>query len=399
MKRVRLGMLMGFLCVLGCSAPAAAPAASSTTGSSNPSAVVGTGSPNPSAGSSATPTSTLPATGGFSARAATVPVDHRFVASAEATVGRIWLVDLARGTSIDVVAAKGEPQETYFAPSFSESADGHRLLVGASGPNARSALYLVDLPSGQSKLLYEDPEMQCSACLRGAISADGDRYAFADLNGIRVGQTSGGSTTQLVPHVDRSMVGGMWQLLEWSPDATWLAVARGSEGGSEISLAEVATGRLTTVGAGSAVAWRKKAPRLVVTDGANAFGGRAEMYTFEPTTGERRQLEPAEAGKRFSNPSWHPAEDRILFLSANGPYAEGDVYVRSLGASAATSVGAPRKVWEAWWSRDGSRIYGLAPRKDAIGAAPGVANLEILDLPSGRIVATVCRQDPRASCP
>jgi hypothetical protein len=88
-----------------------------------------------------------------------------------------------------------------------------------------------------------------------------------------------------------------------------------------------------------------------------------------------------------------------LFLASDQPTAAADVYVRSLADAAATRVVAARKVLDAWWSRDGSKIYATATREDAVGAYPGVANLEILELPSGRVVATVCRQDPRASCP
>jgi hypothetical protein len=378
---------------------APAPAGSAGAPTSTPGPGAATATPSPSGASTPSATLSAPSTGaGVTVRARRVPPEHRYIGGAEETQGRIWLVDIEGGTSIDVVAARGEPTERYFTPPFSESGDGRRLLVAAAGPNARAALFVVDVEAGVSRLVYEDSEVQCIGCLRGVISVDGSRYAFGDLNGVRVALTSGGAPTQLVPHVNKDMVGGSWQPLRWSPDGRLLALWRGSEGGSEIALADIATGALTTVGPGSGLAWREKTPRLLVTDGVHAFGGHSEMYTFEPSTGERRQLEPI-GTKLFAGPSWHPTEDRILFLSADGPYAEGDAYVRSLAAPAASSLGAPRKVWEAWWSRDGSRMYGMAPRQDAIGGAPGVANLEILELPSGRVSATVCRQDPRARCP
>lgn len=381
--------------LVSCSLPPAG-SASSPTPAFSPAAATPTPSPG-TARPSATPIAP-PSGGGVAVRATTVPPERRYLAGAEEAQGRIWLVNIERGTSVDVVAARGEPRQQYFSPPFSESGDGRRLLVGAAGPNARAALFVVDVEAGQSTLVYEDAEIQCIGCLRGVMSMDGSRYAFSDTNGVRVGTTSGGLPTQLVPHVNKDMVGGTWQPLSWSPDGTLLALVRGSEGGSEIALARTATGALTTVGPGSGVAWREQTPPLVVTDGVNAFGGRSEMYTFEPSTGQRRQLEPV-GTKLFASPAWHPTEDRFLFLYADGPFAEGDVYVRSLAAPAAASLAAPRKVWEAWWSRDGSRVYATAPRQDELAQAPGVANLEILELPGGRVVATVCRQDPRARCP
>ena len=44
------------------------------------------------------------------AHAATVPVDHRFVALSDGQLGRILLVDLTKGTSTEVVTARGSPR-------------------------------------------------------------------------------------------------------------------------------------------------------------------------------------------------------------------------------------------------------------------------------------------------
>ena len=59
----------------------------------------------------------------------------------------------------------------------------------------------------------------------------------------------------------------------------------------------------------------------------------------------------------------------------------------------------PKAVEDAWWSRDGSKIYALLIRQDALRDALGDANYEIVELPGGKIVTTVCRGDPRAVCP
>jgi dipeptidyl aminopeptidase/acylaminoacyl peptidase len=383
----RLGLLGSVVLVIasGCNAtPTPAP-------SPSPSAAIAAPAPSSAASRSAT---IAPTTAAVAARATSVPHEHRYIAGAEVAVGRIWLVDLERGTSIDVVAAHGEG--SYFAPTFSESRDGARLLVGASGPNGRAALYLVDVSAGRVQLLYEDPGIQANGLLRGAISPDGSRYALMDLAGVRVGDTTGGPTTQLVAHDDPSRVGGMWAPLAWSVDQRWLAIGRSSEAEDEIALVELATARLIRIGGGRFVSWRARAPELLVGDSINAFGGSSTVYTYDLASGHKDILLPA-GRLRISSLVWRPGADSVLYTESLQPIADGDVYVRALSDPDSKPVPSTRKVWEAWWSADGSRIFAVAPRAD--GLASGVANLEILELPSTRLVAVVCRGDPRATCP
>lgn len=311
-------------------------------------------------------------------------------------MGRIWLVDIDRGTSTDVVAAPAPPRQSYFAPTFSGSRDGGRLLVGANGPSDRAALYLVDVGAGRVTLLYEDPQIQAGGALRGAISPDGSRYALMDLAGVRIGDTDGGPTTQLVPHDEPSRVGGSWAPLGWSPDQRWLAIGRGAEAEDEIAVVEVTTQAVVRIGRGHSVSWRRRAPELLVGSGISAFGGTSTVYTYDLATGAKVVLLPP-GRLRLSSLAWHPSSDSFLYTQASQPVIEGDVYVRSLADQAGAAVTSPRPVWDAWWSIDGSRILATAPRPD--GLASGVANLDVLELPSGRVVTTVCRGDPRASCP
>jgi dipeptidyl aminopeptidase/acylaminoacyl peptidase len=339
-----------------------------------------------------------PTNAAVAARATSVPREHRYIAGAEIAVGRIWLVDLERGANTDLVVAHGEPAQSYFAPTFSESRDGGRLLVGASGPNGRAGLYLVELNAGRVQLLYEDPVIQANGFLAGTISPDGLRYALMDQAGVSVGDTSGGPTRQLVPHDEPSRVGGIWSPRAWSPDQTWLAIGRSSEGEDEIALVEVATSKLIRVGGGQSVSWRTRAPELLVGNSISAFGGTSTVYTYDLATGRKVVLLPP-GRLRLSSLAWHPSADSFLYTQSSQAVADGDVYVRSLADPDSKPITAPRRVWEAWWSADGLRIFGVAPRADALASASGVANLEIIELPSGRVVATVCRGDPRAACP
>ena len=329
------------------------------------------------------------------ARVATVPADHRYVAFSDGQTGRILLVDLAKGTSTEVVAARGSPGRPYYAPPFSESADGTRLLVAAVGPAERSALYLVDVVGGRSKLLYEDEEIWSIGSLRGVISPDGERYAFHGHDGVRIGDTAGGETRLFVEDDDPSVMAKIWYPLAWSVDRSAIALGQGTDSVTTVGAFRAANGQQYWTGEGSQVSWRGKSPFLAVAGSAGTFGGENRVYVVNPNDGQIRELEPL-AAKTFGSIAWHPSADRVLYTIADGPFAESDAYTRTLTDDLPTRVGSPKQVWEVWWSSDGSRIYATAAR--GTSGTPGVGDLDIIELPGGRVVASVCGADPRGQC-
>jgi len=330
------------------------------------------------------------------ARAATVPADHRFVALSDGQTGRILLVDLAKGTSAEVVAARGSPGRPYYAPPFSESADGKKLLVAAVGPAERSALYLIDVAAGRATLLYEDDEIWAVGPLHGVISPDGARYAFHGHDGVRIGDTAGGPTRLFVEDEDPADMTKIWYPLAWSMDRSAIVLAQGSDTMTKIAVFNAANGEQGWVGTGSQVSWRGRPPFLAVAGSAGAFGGENRVYAVDPNDGVIRDLEPLGA-KYFGSIAWHPSADRLLYTAAEGTFVEGDVYTRALADSASKLVESPRKIWEAWWSSDGSKIYATAAH-GTTAATPGVGDIDILELPGGRVVASVCRADARGQC-
>ena len=355
----------------------------------------------------ATPTEPAPATGTASpgavaptaavvARAASVPPDHRYITVSDGQTGRILLVDLTKGTSAEVVAARGSPERPYYAPPFSESADGKRLLVGAVGPAARSALYLIDVAAGRATLLYEDDEIWAVGPLHGVISPDGARYAFHGHDGVRIGDTAGGATRLFVEDDDPSDMTKIWYPLAWSLDRSAIVLAQGTDTITKIAVFNAANGAQGWTGTGSQVSWRGKSPFLAVAGSAGAFGGENRVYAVDPNDGVIRGLEPLGA-KSFGSIAWHPSADRVLYTAAEDPFMEGDVYTRALADAASQRVESSKKIWEAWWSSDGSRIYATASR-GTTAATPGVGDVDIIELPGGRVVASVCRADPRGEC-
>ena len=330
------------------------------------------------------------------ARPASVPADHRFVALSDGQTGRILLVDLAKGSSTEVVAARGSPGRPYYAPPFSRSADGKRLLVAAVGPAERSALYLVDVPAGRATLLYEDDEIWAVGPLHGVLSPDGARYAFHGHDGVRIGDTAGGATRLFVEDEDPSDMTKIWYPLAWSLDRSAIVLAQGTDTITKIAVWSVASGAQGWVGTGSQVSWRGKAPFLAVAGGAGPFGGKNRVYAVDPNDGMIREVEPL-GPKFFGSIAWHPSADRVLYTATDGPFAEGDVYTRALADGASKPVESPRRIWEAWWSSDGSKIFATAAR-GTTAATPGVGDIDILELPGGRVVASVCRADARGQC-
>jgi Tol biopolymer transport system component len=330
------------------------------------------------------------------AHATSVPADHRYVALSDGQSGRILLVDLAKGASTEVVAARGSPGRPYYAPSFSESADGRRLLVAAVGPAERSALYLVDVTAGSAKLLYEDEEIWSIGSLHGVISPDGARYAFHGHDGVRVGDSTGGPTRLFVEDDDPSDMAKIWYPLAWSVDRTAIVLAQGTDTVTKVGAFRATNGSMFWSGTGSQVSWRATSPQLAVAGSAGTFGGENGVYVVDPNTDQSRDLEPL-AAKYFGSIAWSPKADRVLYTVTDGQFAESDVYTRSLTDDAAKRVDAPKRIWDAWWSSDGSRIYATAERGAASGT-PGVGDFDILELPSGRIVASVCRGDQKGQC-
>jgi hypothetical protein len=325
------------------------------------------------------------------AHAISVPADHRYVALSDGQTGRILLVDLVKGTSTEVVAARGSPGRPYYAPSFSESADGKRLLLAAVGPAARSALYLIDVAAGGATLLYEDEEIWSIGSLHGVISSDGTRYALHGHDGVRVGDTAGGPTRLFIEDDDPADMARIWYPLAWSLDRSAIVLGQGTDTVTTVAAFRAAGGDPYWTGTGSQVSWRGKVPFLAVAGSAGTFGGENRVYAVNPNDGLIRDLEPL-AAKYFGSIAWHPSAERVLYTVADSPFTEADVYTRTLGTDAPTRIESSKKVWDAWWSSDGSRIYATAARGTNTGA-PRVGDFDILELPGGRVVASICGSD------
>ena len=322
------------------------------------------------------------------AHAIGVPADHRYVSLSDGQTGRILLVDLVKGTSTEIVAARGSPGRPYYAPSFSESADGKRLLVAAVGPAARSALYLIDVAAGGATLLYEDEEIWSIGSLHGVISPDGTRYALHGHDGVRIGDTGGGPTRLFIEDDDPADMARIWYPLAWSLDRSAIVLGQGTDMVTTVAAFRAAGGDPYWTGTGSQVSWRGRSPFLAVAGSAGTFGGENRVYAVNPNDGQIRDLEPLTA-KYFASIAWHPSADRILYTAADSQFAESDVYTRSLTEDLPKRIESPKKIWEAWWSKDGTRLWAQTVGDDSVGG--------FRDLLSTTVV-TFCLRSPTPPC-
>jgi hypothetical protein len=213
---------------------------------------------------------------------------------------------------------------------------------------------------------------------------------------VRIGDTAGGATRLFVEDEDPGDMTKIWFPLSWSVDRTAIALAQGTDTMTTIAVFRAADGEQYWSGVGSLVSWRLRSPYLAVAGAAGTFGGENRVYAVDPNVGEIRDLEPLTA-KTFGSIAWHPTADRVLYTVADSPFVEADAYTRTLGEGAPQRVESPRKIWDAWWSSDGSRIYATAARGTPTGA-PRVGDFDILELPGGKVVASVCGTDAQGKC-
>ena len=157
-----------------------------------------------------------------------------------------------------------------------------------------------------------------------------------------------------------------------SPVCLAIVLAQGTDTVTRIGAFRAANGEQYWTGTGSQVSWRTRAPFLAVAGSAGTFAGENRVYAVDPNDGVIRDLEPLGA-KFYGSIAWHPSADRVLYTAADDPFAERDVYTRALSDDAPKRVESPKKIWDAWWSSDGSKIYATAARGTTAGA-PGVGD-------------------------
>ena len=381
--------------------PSPSPAPSAINGSPISSTTAATGTPGPattpSGGLSLLPT---PSVSAIATRSGvSIPPAARLIALAFDDVTRLWLVDLSGDAAPVNVAVWRAPRSGYANETISATPDARSAVLGAWGPSGKAALYAYDVASGQTTLLYEDPDTDVPSFLSPTIAPDGRQYAFQTADDVRAGSTSGRSTERVIAHPEPQNVFGVWHPLAWSSDGALLAISRSSEGDSELAIVPGQGGPARVLGKGWLAAWRPDAPLLAVAAGVTAFGGRGLMYTYDAAIGVKNDLETPPTWT-IAALGWDPTSDQLAFIAAEGgPGTRREIWTRSRTGPAMKESAIPRDALDVWWSRVGSVLYALVPREDA-NAQLGVPNVDVLIVGgSNRRIATLCRGDPRAPCP
>jgi hypothetical protein len=350
-------LLIAAALVLACTPPATTESPTPrATATSLPSAIV---SPSPS-----------PAFGDLKVSpAGDVRGDHALVLGvvSSATAGvpsqpRIWDVPLDGSAPRLLVAYTRGAQifTEYDRVDLSRqlSADGRRLVLSDPTDVAGSALVVIDLIAGTPRKLSIG-----GAGDQPAWSPDGNGIAYRGFaiapplqkeSGIWVVRASGGNPRQVWPS-DLAAGSGAMTLLGWTEDASAIAFGRGS---AEASVVEVATGKVTRVGAARAFAWRANRPAvaLIVEDDARA--GHVEVRDTTLASPKIVARYGASEGTFFLGASWNPKSDEILlsYGCGQGVFCRDElVIVDALTAARRTlrTASTPRT---AAWTGSGAQI-------------------------------------------
>lgn len=383
-------MRPGALAVLAAVVVACEPAPIATAPSPSPSAgsgpTAGTGATlrSPEAPSTAQPTARpgvrATAAGRLPARSRYVAID---LAIADGVRTRLWLVDLD-ATRPPVAVAEWDAPASPLG-GWSASADGTEILVSATSALSRVALFLVRPETGETRVLFEE---RGTVVVSARLSPDGRRAAFTKYpadGGTDLGLwslTIGGGAPRRLAEPSRGSVPLM--ALAWSPGSDRLAFTR-EEDRTRIRVVSRDGGPEIAVGPGDRVSWRRGAPELLVASAEDSAG---RIYSFDLGTGKTTDLVKVDR-LLITQVEWHPALARFLYAVSEGPGREASagIWVRDADGADASRVDADVRAFAPEWSSDGSTITALG--------GVDAATLLVIELPTGRRIAVLCRRGGR----
>jgi hypothetical protein len=316
-----------------------------------------------------------------------IPYDFAYVEASPQNEASLWLVDLSGATApISVVRWSGG------SGSSAWSRDGQTVIV--AGPSDRSvrALFLVKPLTGHATVLYE--ASSDTRVFYPRLSPDGRRYAFQLFGGAGAGAYYWGDVDTGAVHVLRNAP-DTGSLLEWSADGLWLSYSSTEgdrDGLQHVFLLNVVDGRRVDAGRGNFAALRARQPQVASAlvggkGNQGAFG--ADVSTFDTSTERRTQLFSVDP--RVTELAWSPNRDEFLLLQETvGCPFHATVWVSST-TGAQRRVGAIGNADRALWSADGATIYAHVPASGADTA--------VVDVATGRVVATIHGGGPIRACP
>lgn len=342
------------------------------------------------------PTSPAP-TGVVAPGIGPLPREYRYLSRLGPGADQVLLADLDRGVvreAVTVPHPRRPGLSGVSAYANAASADGQTVVVLRRPDREGGDFFVVRPVTGQVELAYETG----ASVSPPIVAPDGASFAFLEAGDIKVVSLAE-RTIRRVFAAENASIGP----LSWSGDGRWLAVAVGLAG-PRTSVAVVDTcgpeARFDTptraIVSGSAIV------TFDVFHGDLSRDGRpfllwdtvprspSVILQLDAATGATRTLYRPGAGIGLRLASWHPAKEELLTVEyVFGPGNTGNSIWRRTAGGGGTQVRPASQVSDAWWSRDGSRIFALAFES-------GSGDMRVIDASTSATVATLCSLDP---CP
>ncbi len=327
-----------------------------------------------------------------------LPQRSRLVSVQWVTTVRLWLVDLSNGGA-RFVARWDVPDRARFLVSdehWSATRDRRVVVVSSVAASGRAALSLLRIETGEVTPLRDEASADLIA---PRLASDGARVAFTRVpvpgdgahadDGIWTMAVGAKDATRLVAP---ALAPETSVPAAWSEDGRWLAFRRQFEG-STLFLAGSDGSAPRPLGAGRWVDWRAAEPRLLLADSANAFGSRSAIATYDVANAKRATLY-GPTDTIVARPRWQPGRDGFLYIESAAPAFLGpgsfQVFERAV-AGTPTARGRPGLLLDAWWSDDGTRVYGVTGGDDSISG--------VVDIDANRTIASLCLRGDAPPCP
>jgi ABC-type nickel/cobalt efflux system permease component RcnA/Tol biopolymer transport system component len=273
---------------------------------------------------------------------------------------------------------------TNSVTEYALSADGSRLVYIAQTDNLQTQVWMMDLESGENKMMLDCGEASCG---QPVWSPDGSRVVFeymsmeaSNATGLPTLWWLDITTGKSQPLFQENLPGGNPR---FSPDGKWLSYA--APEGVKLYNLETGESRVIQSTLGTAANWSPDGTKVLYRDvmiSNNQFV--TQLFVYDLESGKTTNINP-DLGFENIIAVWSPDGAWIAVVRRDLGATRGDqVWVmRADGSDARAVTDAPDVLHGSLnWSADGSVIlYDLYP----LNTVPLISRLEMVEVESGKV--------------